>query len=220
MSVIKTIDEYLLNKQAERANRERSGCYSPSSFGKCYRAQYWNRKNEPQTNPPDIISLRRFACGDLFHDFVQNMLPPHQNEVLVKVDPDILGYADIVGDNFVADLKSQHSKAFWWMSRPDYNIEEEKLPNILQVVYYASRLNKPIAKLVFISKDDLCIEERDFAVDKWLPKLETEITMLRDYWKGELLPPPMPRAYGGKEGKYCGWLEKCKESGFDCLKNE
>lgn len=212
MSVIKTIDDYLLAKQAERSKRERSGCFSPSLFGRCFRAQYWNRKNEPQTNPPDLRALKIFACGDLFHDFVQNMLPPHQNEVLIKVDPDILGFADIVGDNFVADLKSQHSRAFWYMLKSDYNIEVEKLPNILQVVYYASRLNKPIAKLVFISKDDLCIEERDFVVDKFLPKLEEEIATLRDLWAKDILPEAKPRCYNRKECSYCGFLDICNKT--------
>ncbi len=218
MSIIKSIDDFLLNKQAERATRERSGCFSPSLLGRCYRAQFWNRKNEPQTNPPDINALRRFYCGNLFHDFVQSMLPPHQNEVKVAVDPDILGFADIVGDNFVADLKSQHSRAFWYMLKPEYNIEVEKLPNILQVVYYASRLGKPIAKIVWISKDDLCIEERDFVVETWLPKLEEELEVLRSFWALDVLPEPKPRAYGGKEGQYCGWCDKCMSMGFDCKK--
>ncbi len=218
MNIIKSIDDYLLNKQAERAKRERSGCFSPSMLGRCYRAQFWNRKNEPQTNPPDINALRRFECGNLFHDFVQNMLPPHLNEVIVNTDPDILGYADIVGDNFVADLKSVHSKKFWYMAKSGYNIDAEEIPKILQVVYYASRLKKPIAKLVFISKDDLCIEERDFVVEKWLEKLEREIHMLRAGWEINELPPAAPRAYNGKEGKYCPFLDKCMSMGFDCIK--
>lgn len=217
MSIIKSIDDYLLNKQAERSKRERSGCYSPSLFGRCYRAQFWNRKNEPQTNPPDINSLRRFECGNLFHDFVQNMLPPHLNEVIVNTDPDILGYADIVGADFVADIKSVHSKKFWYMAKSGYNIDAEEIPKILQVVYYASRLQKPIAKLVFISKDDLCIEERDFVVDNWVSKLNCELDNLRYLWVQDMIPDAKPRTYNGKEGKYCPFLDKCMSLGFDCI---
>ena len=217
MSIIKTIDNYLLEKQKEKEKRIRSGLFSPSLFGRCFRAQFWNRKNEPQTNPPDINALRRFACGDLFHDFVQNMLPPHLNEVKVSVDPDILGFADIVGDNFVADLKSVHSKKFWYMAKSGYNIDAEEIPKILQVVYYASRLNKPIAKLVFVSKDDLCIEERDFVVEKWADRLEAEIQTLRNLWGADILPAAKPRTYNGKEGKYCPFLDKCMSLEFDCI---
>ena len=71
----KLIDDYLLAEQTQRAKKERSGLWSPSSFGRCFRYQFWNRKNEPQTNPPDLRALKIFKVGNIFHDFIQSMLP-------------------------------------------------------------------------------------------------------------------------------------------------
>ena len=216
----KLINDKLLAEQEERNKRVRSGKFSPSLFGRCYRMQYWNRKGEVITNPVDERSLRIFKAGKLFHDFVQNLLTDYEKEVKVETD-DILGYADIVLPDEVVDLKSQHSKAFWWMTQPNYDINKEKFQNILQVVTYAWLLKKPKARLVFISKDDLCILEYGFNMERWYWAIEEELNTLRDYWvKG--LPPKKPRAYGidknkksptyGKPNecwKYCPYKNKC-----------
>lgn len=209
------IDDKLAKKQQERATRERSGKFSPSSFGKCFRAQYWNRKNEPQTDLPDARTLRVFKAGELFHDFVQGLLPKHKCEVKVETE-DICGYADIVTEEAVYDIKSQHSGAFWYMKKDGYDINKQKYPNILQVCCYAALLDKSEGRLVFISKDDLCIAEYTFPLYKWVDAVELEISNLKKFWeKG--VPPPEPRAYFNqksgvyKECQYCSWRTKCKE---------
>ncbi len=207
----KLLDDVLLKEQEERGKRQRSGCWSPSSFGKCYRAQIWNRRNEPVTNPPDARSLRLFKAGKLFHDFVQGYIPNQEKEVICAKE-DILGYTDIVTEDSVIDLKSQHSRAFWYMSKETYNIAKEKETNWLQVACYAWILGKEWCKLVFISKDDLCIQEYAMPVDKWRFELRKEIDSLRMWWESGKLPPPKPRAYNGKECQYCGWRDKCKIS--------
>ena len=116
----KLINDKLLAEQNKRKDRVRSGMWSPSSFGRCYRLQYWNRKNEPQSNPPDERALRVFKVGHFFHDFVETIIkdqhPQAETEVLVKKD-DVLGFADIVLPDEVIDIKSQHSKSFWYMEK-------------------------------------------------------------------------------------------------------
>ncbi len=210
MKIQEIVDAELLKEQQRRGERQRSGKWSPSSFGKCYRAQVWNRRNEPITNPPDSRSLRVFRAGRLFHDFVQGYIPNQEKEVICAKD-DIFGYADIVTQDSVIDLKSQHSRAFWYMKKETYNIAEEKKTNWLQVACYAWILGKKYCKLVFISKDDLCIEEYAMPTEKWLKPLEEELTKLRVYWGDKELPKAEPRAYNGKECQYCGWRDKCKE---------
>ena len=213
----KLIDEALSKKQEERKNRKRSGKYSPSSFGKCYRSQYWNRKNEPQTNPPDSRTLRVFNCGTLFHDFVQGFLPKHDCEVEVKTEY-ALGFADIVTKDSVIDIKSVHSQAFWYMEKGDYDVNTQKLPNILQVGWYAMQLGKPKFELMFVSKDDLCIAEYSFITEKWKENIVREITALSNFWVKDELPKAEPRCYinkktgKSKECGYCGWKDKCKET--------
>ena len=209
-----SIQELIDTALERKGDRVRSGKYSPSSLGKCYRAQYWNRKDEPVSNPAEDRVLRVFKAGNLFHEFVQDVIiannPEAQKEVLIETE-EFKGYADLVLENEVVDLKSQHSKAFWYRSKLAWNeLEPKLLPNILQVVFYASNLGKDRARLVFISKDDLCIQEYPLIVGNYSLKLGEELATLRDFWHYGALPPAMPRGYLDKEGKsaeckYCGW---------------
>ena len=87
---------------------------------------------------------------------------------------------------------------------------DEKLPHVLQVSWYAIKLKKPKAGDTYISKDDLCMKPYQFPVTTDIKnKLVKEITTLRHYWEKDILPPPEPRAYGGKECKYCPFKTKC-----------
>jgi len=213
--------QVLLDKALERKEKPRSGKFSPSMLGKCYRAQIWNRQNIPQSNPPDERTLRVFKAGLLFHEFVQGVIakasPSAQIEVLIEND-DFKGYTDIVLDDEVIDLKSQHSRAFWHRRNLEWRQLKPKLmPNILQVVYYAVELKKTKARLVFISKDDLSIQEYPLNVADYTLELNGEIATLRDFWFYEALPPAMPRAYPDDNGKlqecgYCSWKDHCIET--------
>lgn len=216
ISIQSQIDAYLKDKQEKSLTRERSGKWSPSKFGRCFRMQYWSRKNEPATNLPDERTLRVFECGNVFHDYVKKFLPDTFQEVLVEID-DVKGYADIVDKEAVYDIKSCHSYKFHYMDEPSYDIGTEELPKILQVIYYAKYLNKQKGVLVYVSKDDLCMKEPVFMVEgRWGDILNIELMMLREFWTKGVLPPPEPRAYGGYEGKYCQYLDKCKSLGFNC----
>ena len=217
MTIQETIDQALKKEQDERGKKTRSGLWSPSSFGRCYRMQYWNRLNEPQTNPVDSRTLRIFRAGQLFHDFVQQFFPEAQTEVKVNAE-DVFGYADIVLSDEVVDIKSVHSYQFHYTSQSTFDITKEKYTNILQVLSYAYFLGKPKGRLVFVSKDDLCIEEHVFFVDKWRSEIEMELTCLRKLWDSKELPPPHPRAYGGEETyneckKYCCYKDLCVSKG-------
>lgn len=223
-SIQQLIDEALI-----KPDRERSGKFNPSKFGYCFRAQYWNRKNEPQSNPPDERGLRVFAAGQLFHDFVQGTiiraqlyLPVtreelYQKEVLVESE-DIKGFADLVDKNEVIDIKSQHSKSFWYMAKyKNDDIKKDKYANWLQVLYYARELKREFGRLVFVSKDDLCIQEYVQPLDEyWLKEIERELDFLRGMWIMPRLPNAAPRCEPNKKKEYwqctyCNWKDKCKQ---------
>src|SRR4030042_578151 len=216
MTIQQLLDAEMLKEQEKRANRQGSGLISPSSFGRCLRFQYWRRSGEKETNPVDLLTMRRFKCGDLFHDFVQQYLPSHQVEVECLKD-DIKGFADIVTDDCVYDIKSQHSKSFWYASKEGYDIKKERFSNWLQVATYAWILGKPRISLVLISKDDLCISEFADFTDKWVEHIEYELLQLRKFWGIKKLPAAHPRAYGtdkkgnSTECRYCPYQIKCKE---------
>lgn len=215
------INEILLAEQEKRKDRVRSGKWSPSQFGGCFRKQYWNRKNEPKTNPPDERALRVFKAGHFFHDFVQGLITKGDNNAEIEVlieDENVCGYADIVLSNEVVEVKSQHSRAFWWMNKSNKSIIEEKINNVLQNTYYAVRLGKEFIRLVYVSKDDLCINEYKLRVtDQLKEMLRDELDVLNGWWKANRLPSANPRLYIGKDGKskecnnYCDWKDKCKE---------
>jgi hypothetical protein len=204
------IDEALLAEQEARKDRVRSGKWKPSMLGRCYRAHYWARQSEPESNPVDTRTLRVFAAGKLFHNFVQGFLPNTQVEVKVE-DDNIMGYADVVGDETVYDIKSQHSKAFWYSKKAGYDVKKEKFTNWLQVMLYAKMLGKKFGCLMFVSKDDLCIDEYVEALSDWEGEVDKELKALNDFWVAGVLPEAKPRAYNGKECTYCSYLDKCNE---------
>ena len=209
MTIQSLIDTALLKEQEEKSKRVRSGKFSPSSFGRCFRYQFWNRLNEPQTNPPDVEALRRFKVGNIIHDYAQSFFPQAQREVKILVEDDIIGFADIVLPDEVVDIKSCRTYEFKLMIKKDYDIKVSKFTNVLQVCSYAYFLGKPKARLIFIEKDALDSKEFVLKVEDWKEAIKDELEILRGHWKNESLPAPSPRAYGGKECNYCNFMTKC-----------
>jgi len=215
-SVAGFLNEYIKEKQNNRLKRERSGKWNPSSFGRCFRYQFWNRADIQPSNPMDNRDFLVFEVGNIFHKYFQDLMKNKcQIEVLVEED-DVKGYADIVTDEEVIELKSQHSKAFWYMQKEGYDIQKQKFHNCLQVAYYSLRLNKNISRLCFVSKDDLCLAEYPFGVfPYWKDRVEEELSTLREYWSTQTLPPASPRCYKDKDGKskecsYCNFKTLCE----------
>ena len=215
----------LLDKSLERKDAyKKSGKWSPSLFGSCLRRQYWNRADELPTSPIDALTLRRFAAGDLFHNFVQNILltadTSLQKEVTIETE-DVKGRADLITADEVIDIKSQHSRSFFWMAKTK-DIKKDRFNNWMQVMWYARELGKPYGRLVFVEKDALCIQEYRLPCDAyWQGMLDEELAALRNFWGKKLLPPPEPRLYGvdkAGKAKECGFCVysingKCKEGG-------
>ena len=222
--MVKTFQQ-LINESLVRDEHEGSGKYVPSSFGRCYRAQYWRRKKEPKSNPPDERTLRVFKAGQLFEDFVVGLLPEKGYKLQVEVEtPDVLGYADIVSENEVCDVKSVHSKSFWWMTKSK-DIKKDKYHNWLQVMFYVWQLDKKFGRLCFISKDDLCIQEYVEPFEGyWAEQLDEELSSLRIIWASQKLPPACPRCEPNKKGEYwdcayCDYLDKCIETEIKAGRN-
>lgn len=214
MSLQNLIDEQLLAEQEKRKTRERSGLWTPGKFGRCYRLQYWSRAKEPETEFPELKMLRRWKVGNLYHDYAQSFFPKEQCEVEVRAD-DIIGYADIVLEDRVIDVKSVTDWEFGYLIKPNYAIMKEKETNCLQVSAYSWLLNKPKASLWFVNTKSSASLEFDIRVEQMIPKLNKELEILRGYWERKELPPAEPRAYSGKDCAYCDFLTKCKGGSDD-----
>lgn len=218
--ILDKIDKYLIEERDRKDLRLRSGLWSPSSFGRCFRYQYYNRLNEPKSNPLTTEVLRIFRMGNLIHDFFQGILKSeYQCEIMIKTD-DTLGYADIVGIDEVVDIKSVRSFQFNLMKgikdkknrykKIPYDFKKEKICEILQVTWYALNLNKPKGRLIFVNKDNLECVEYPFEVKYFEADLKEELAILNTFWNSKELPKAEPRCYNGKECDYCSYQTKCK----------
>jgi len=218
VKIQKLIDTELLAEQEKRLKRERSGKWGPHKFGRCYRFQYWSRKNLPTTNPPDIEALRRFKVGHLFHKYVQTLLKNCETEVEVNsTEHDVHGFADVVFKNEVTDIKSVRSYLFKLFKKKDYDVTVDKFGAWLQVMSYAMFLKKEKGRLIFIDKDAMQSKEYTEKLVDWKDKVLEELDILNGYWKQDKLPPAIPRAYNGKECKYCGFKETCDKAEGKCV---
>lgn len=210
------IDEVLKPKE----ERIRSGLISPSSLGQCYRRQYWSRANEPVSNPIDSRTLRVFAMGHMVEKFIVDNLKQRYNDWGFQVEvnkDDIHGFLDIESPEEIMDVKSQHSRKFWYNTK-DANdgkdIKDMFYNNWLQVMTYAWIRGKNKGRLIFVSKDDLSIQEYCLELDNyWKNEIDMELTKIRYYYDNKTLPPAQPRLYGGEETKkecsYCQFKDKC-----------
>lgn len=212
------LDEIIAEKEKEP--RVSSGKWSPSNLGRCFRYQFWKRKGEAQTNAPDKRALRVFRVGDMFHSFVQTEITKRNPDVKVEVPietGDVKGRADLVTEEEVIDLKTMHSRGFHYLRGKTFDeIYEDKKPNFMQVGWYCKELGKNRGRIVFISKDDLCIQEVAFPItNKILTDVEGELCDLRYFWDNDELPPAQPRAYSGKECGFCPFKDKCEQKEKD-----
>jgi len=145
-------------------------------------------------------------------------------------DDAIICRADIITEDEVISLKSQHSMAFWHMKKRLDNGEQFKdfqKPHYLQLANECVFADKPMGRIVYISKDDLCIEEFKFENDAEMKAdIKMELNYLNLYWDNKQ-PPAQARAYGyakktvNKEKvfdynkpneclKYCPYKDKCE----------
>lgn len=211
MEMIKgLIMQDIRKKDEEYKKKPRSGKWNPGKLGRCYRHQFYNRKNEPKSNPPDDKTLMLFRLGTMIHEDIQGLLPEDKVEVEVTKD-DLHGFVDYVGEDFVVDFKSAGQWAFKKVSKAGYK-PEENMVNLFQVVAYAYLLGLPKAFLVYVSKDNYQMVEFEIKVKHWEDELEAELSILRGFWDQDRLPPPSPRAYNGKECNYCEWADHCQQS--------
>lgn len=188
--------------------RIRSGKFSPSSFGRCYRYQIWNRKNEPVSNPLDVKVLIKFEQGTATHRMIQRDYPPEALEKKIEIE-DVKGYSDIVL-SAAYDIKSTEQwsyKRFWL--RPLKFLEADQYGAFLQVCWYALELGLKEAVILPTPFGMYPTVECRVQAEDWRDDVECELYHLRMYWDlGDA--PAEPRAYGGRECTYCSFHDKCK----------
>jgi hypothetical protein len=211
----KLLDDVIAKEIEARKTRERSGKFSPSRMGRCYRYQYWSRANEPETNPIPPEVYRKFRAGNIYHRDLQSLV----DNVEVKFENDsFVMFADHVVDDCVVDFKTVFSTQFRAMKKQSpAEIAEDKGQYVMQLMTYCHFLGKPRGILVFVNKDDYDILQVPLEYAKYSGIVRDEIEILLGYWGQKKLPPPSPRCYVSKgksrECEYCVFSidGKCKQ---------
>jgi len=212
MSIQEMITKALLDKQEKKKNRTRSNKFNPSSFGRCYRNQYWNRQDEPVTNPVNVKSLMNFEEGSYTHSLIQDQLPVEMVEKEIDSE-DVFGRADIVEEDAVTDIKSAEARGF----KAFHDIPSDKFVDknphyFLQTGWYACMLKKKYIRIRSNVKGSLqSFRIHEQPTELWKDKVQHELDMLRMYWDKQELPPAEPRAFNGRDCTYCAWRKKCDE---------
>lgn len=125
-----------------------------SSLGGCLRSHYFQRLGVEQTTPPDDTTMRKFLAGDIFHDFIGNIVKEEVEKLggTVSIEQELydkeldLGgrYDQLIelGDHRqLRDVKTQHSGLFHKLRREQIAV-----------------LGKPL--------DDATVEERQRAMQE------------------------------------------------------
>ncbi len=194
--------------------------WQASKIGMCLAGVYLERMGVPRLEPLDSRVKRVFQCGNLFEEYVVTQI---QKAEIAKVetqlrieDPtlDVTGYADLKleyldGSVEIGEVKSQNSRAFWYMiggkGRPGEGAYEH---HKMQILLYMHILKIPNGRLIYVSKDDLCIQEYPITIeDPALQKALDNIAILNNAWKTGIMPAPAPEK--SFQAKYCGWHGYC-----------
>jgi CRISPR/Cas system-associated exonuclease Cas4 (RecB family) len=212
MQVQELLDKQLLKEQEDRKGKIPSGLINPSTLGQCFRRQYYYYKQVPETNPPDMLALRKMYRGRIFHDFIQGLMEGEKEVEITTAQ--LHGFVDVVFEDEIVEIKSQGTRTFWHSHKSEKPLIERNPDYILQALAYATTLNKDFFRLVFVDCETMSIEEYRMAVTGELAeKLTMELATIDEIRLKDWFPEPLPRLYGGKECKYCRWASKCKEDG-------
>lgn len=185
------------------------GKWSPSSFGCCYRKQFWKRQRRIPSNPTGVSTLKKAKLGTLIHEFVQKWWDGSCVEVKLE-DENVKGYVDLITD-IVWDIKTVSASEFKKICKAGYNVADERKKNILQTCYYAMKLGKTHFGICFICRDDMEInDEFIFNVNDFRQDVEDELEQLNGIWELGKLPPAFSRSKYGLECTTCDYFDDCR----------
>ncbi len=183
MNLVKLIDDRLIKMREERdkeyAGKERNGHYPSSAsiklndteiIGSCILAEYRKWKKIPETNPYDVDTLQKFTWGDMFHDWITEMLEKEclegntitsistekANSYIMPVsglEMPIRGRIDnVINKNVALEIKSSFGKFFF--SKEGLMNKGPRSSNLMQTLcYLKARPDLEYAILLFLARD-------------------------------------------------------------------
>jgi hypothetical protein len=214
------VDETIKEDNKKKRADYTQSSWHASSLGNCLRGTYLQRLGVEPDEPMKVGTLRKFKAGELFEEWLIDLLRKNKDikdvETQTRVESKLynlsgrldamLTYKD--GTKEVIECKSQNSRSFWW------NIKNGNVAHrhhMYQLWVYLKTLKIENGTIVYISKDDLSIQEYPVKLqDKKLAKEVIDIlTLLNKSWKEQnplLLPLPEK---GSWQEKWCPFHNHC-----------
>jgi hypothetical protein len=111
----------------------------------------------------------------------------------------------------VYEIKTVHSKKFWWMEKKGEGADRHYL---MQLWWGMKAVGADEGRLIYLSKDDLAIAEFPlFITDPDISKACLhDISVLNEAWKTQKAPTPQPDMINGKANwlaTYCPFPKNC-----------
>ncbi len=207
----------LINKSLKRREKKEITSWHISKLGSCLRGIYFERLGVKPDTPLDDRTLRVFDMGNKVERWIIDLIEAHQinMETQVRVEDKKLGvsgYADAVieydGEKEVLEIKSKHSRSFWWMDKKGEGAQRQ---HQYQIWTYLYLLNIAKGSIIYISKDDLAILQYPILLNNKELKKEVmeELRLLNLAWEKKdtsVLP-----LYDEKDwrSKYCRYHTNC-----------
>jgi len=190
-----------------------SGKWNASMLGGCDRKHFWKRKGESITNPPTIEAMGKMNEGKRQEDDLIKEMKEAGIEIIWEQESveykDVVGKIDCATKDEIIEIKSQHSRSFWWAIK---NGSILKRGHAFQLGFYMVAKEKERGLVIYKSKDDGSMEVVGVPLLKELKEsVENKIKKLNNYWKKEKLPPATPDEKWECSDKWCPYYNKCKE---------
>lgn len=210
----------LINEAVKPESRGVPVHWRASRLGQCLRGVYLERLGKPPDKEFDERTLRVFSVGKQFENWVidkiTKTLPKEDWDTQIVTslpDLDAEGHPDLVlkKDGIIYELKTVHSKKFWYMTKLNGQPDEHYLK---QLMFYLMATGYKEGRLLYMSKDDLAIAEYVLFADdlKIRDSVTNELTILNEAMKTGNMPDPEPAIVDGKvnwKAKYCNWHQQC-----------
>lgn len=210
-----------LQKQRDVEPKPPSGYWRSSSLGSCLCGAFLARQGKPADEPFDDRTLRVFSVGKTMEQWVletlrvesykEGIVLSTQDEMVSK-DKTLVGHLDVLltldsGKKIIYEFKSCHSRKFWHMVNMKQGAD---LHHRMQLWSYLWMAGVDEGRIVYISKDDLAIQEYPiFLNDAGLQQLVIgELATLNGAWRTGVPPVPIldPKDW---RFKYCRYHRQC-----------
>ena len=205
------IDKAIANEPRED---KKQTSWHASALGRCLCGTYLERLGVEPDEPFDARTLRVFSMGKQIERWVLDKIKETGAEVEEQVrvedkELNVSGYVDAVVNKIPIEIKSQHSRSFWYMTKQG----GANPTHVKQLWMYLYLLQSDFGKLIYCSKDDLAIQEYivrrdDIEVEN---DVLAELEVLNFAWEKKLAPPPITDEKDWRY-KYCRFHKKCLQT--------